>query len=108
MGILKLLTADVTVTRRTADGTDEYGNPEPTETVEATVGYAEQSTAYDDRAERSTEEWRVFLPAGTAVDAGDRVAIYELELELTGPPHPVHNPRIGAVSHVEVAGRQVT
>lgn len=108
MGILKLLTADVTVTRRTVDGTDEYGNPDFAETVETTVGYAEQTVAYDDRGERSTEEWRVFLPAGTDLTAGDRVAIYEVTLEVAGPPHPVHNPRLGAVSHVEAPARQVT
>lgn len=108
MSVTGLMTATVTITRRTPDGTDEYGNPDTVETTETTVGYAEQATAYDDRQERSTEEWRVFLPAGTALDAGDRVAIYEVTLEVAGPPWPVTNPRLGAVSHVETTARQVT
>ena len=108
MSVAGLMTATVTITRRTPDGVDEYGNPDTVETTEATVGYAEQRAAYDDRLERSTEEWRVFLPAGTDLDAGDRVAIYEVTLEVAGPPWPVTNPRTGAVSHVETTARQVT
>lgn len=98
-----------TVTTRTDAGiTDRYGNPDRTEATTTTVCYAEQRTRTEAGGEGlvAGEDWLVLLPAGTTVDAADKITVGSLVLEVVGPPWPAHNPRTKATSHIECTCRR--
>ena len=56
--------------------------------------YREQRTATEDTAntDQQSQEWKVLLPAGTAVDGHDLITVGSLVLEVIGPPWPGTEP----------------
>lgn len=110
MSLDALLNLGCTIVRVTQDGAaDEYGNPTDTTLTAATRCYIEQRNATENTNDRSTtsEDWLLMLPAGTAVDATDRVTVDGYgTFEVIGPPWPVRNPRADAISHVEATVRR--
>lgn len=109
MSLANLMNQSCTVTTRTdAATTDRYGNPDRTEATTSTTCYAEQRTRTETAGEGvvAAEDWLVLLPAGTTVDANDRVTVGSLVLEVVGPPQPVYNPRTKATSHIECTARK--
>ncbi len=111
MSIGGLLNQSLTIQRRSSTTTDEYGNEVPTTTsTVAALGYVEQVTAEEVTVDRETyvTDWRVFLPAGTAVDGSDRIVHGSKTLEVVGAPHEVWNPRTKTIHHTEARAREVT
>lgn len=104
-----LLTRPVTIVTRADSGTDELGNVTFTDTETVTVGELQQrrrsETPDGGLAETS---WTLFLPAGTAIGANDRVQVDGDTFEVDGDPWPVRNPRSGADSHVEATLRRAS
>lgn len=108
MTVLQLMNRPVTILRRSADGrTDEYGNP--TETFEeiAAVGEVQKQQRADeepdDAGEVSDTRWLGFFPPETELRTGDAIRVKGIgDLELTGDPWPIYNPRLRTVSHLEV------
>lgn len=93
-----------------AGAADEYGNPTITTSTSSTVCYLEQVSRSEQTAGSDTqaESWSLFLPAGTAIDGTDTVAVDGYgTFELDGPPWPVWNPRVGVAHHVECRARRV-
>jgi hypothetical protein len=86
-------------------GTDEYGNTIPSAFGSAvtTVGYLEQRDSVETLEDRDTvvSGWVAWLPAGTSVDAFDRLNFNGQVFEVDGMPWQVWNPRKGALSHIE-------
>jgi hypothetical protein len=110
MTLRTLLKQPLTIQRRSGTTTDPYGNEVPTTTTTiATTGYLEQTQATEITVDRQTytTDWRVVLPAGTAIDGSDRIVYGTLTLEVIGKPHEAWNPRVGKVSHLELRCREV-
>lgn len=51
----------------------------------------------------NASQWRLFLPAGTAVAATDTVTVDEHDYLVAGDPWPARNPRTRRVSHIEAS-----
>lgn len=107
----RLLNQYVLVTRRTAVGMDEYGNPTTgTTTLGPYMGYAWLLSANERTADANlqTQEWKLVVDAGAAdqIKGADQVSVNSALYEVIGPPWTVSNPRTGMVSHVEVALRR--
>lgn len=101
-----LLTMSATLRRIDRTTTDAEGNPTSTASTSTVACYLEQRGA-GATSERQrdhldvTTTWRVFLPAGTSISADDELVIDGVTYHVDGDPWQVHNPRVGAVSHVE-------
>ena len=112
MSIGALLTLACTITHAAPSGAaDEYGDPTEQTFSSDTTCHLEQVAAREETSGRDTqtEDWRLFLPAETTIDGGDRVTVDGYgTFEALGPPWPVHNPRTRTVSHVECRARRVT
>lgn len=110
--LANLLNQPCTITHVARTGaTDRAGVPAETTTATETVCYAEQQRATDrTEGQSSTEQrWLLVLPAGTTVDADDRVEIDGVNgvFAVQGPPWPARNPRTRTVSHIECEIRAV-
>lgn len=107
MSIAGLLTETVEIVRYAAT-TDEYGNTVPgAETRTAVAGRLEQLRTEELVRDRDTVivDWRAFLPAGTDINAYDRVAARGSLFEVVGLPNEQRTPR--GAHHVEVLLRWV-
>lgn len=105
-----LLSEPVTIQHRDLSGIDVYGSTTTTTTTStATVGYLERRSAVETVAGRqqTVSQWLLVLPAGTAVDATDRVVARGLTFEVDGPPDVRTRPG-GTAHHVEVELRAVS
>lgn len=99
-----LLTMSATLRRIDRTTTDAEGNPTSTASTSTVACYVEQRGATSERQRDHldvTTTWRVFLPAGTSISADDELVIDGVTYHVDGDPWQVHNPRVGAVSHVE-------
>lgn len=99
------------VTRlRPSWGTDEDGSLVPDWTAPGTLGAAarvQQITWSEDTADRDrqTARFMVWLPPGTDITGGDRLAWQGRTLEVDGPPAAVHGLR--DPHHTEVRAHEV-
>jgi hypothetical protein len=83
---------------------DQYGNQVPGDvSVIQIVGYLEQvqSTEYLNDRDTVVTSWQAYFPAGTDVNAFDRIVFGGQTFEVDGAPWQVYNPRIGSVSHIQ-------
>lgn len=105
-----LLTQPVTITRRTSEARDSYGNVRLTDAAPvATVGLAQQNGETDnlDSQDQAAGDWWLYLPAGTAIDRNDRATVAGLTLEVVGRPRAVTRGTTGVVHHIEARCRLV-
>lgn len=103
MSLAKLINQPITLQKNTA-GVDRYGNTVPaTSSTVSTVGYLEQSQSNETLTDRdvSVGDWVVYLPAGTDVNAQDRIVFGSQTFEVDGEPWQVYNPRVRQVSHLQ-------
>ncbi len=103
-----LLNQPLTILRRSATSEDDYGNEVAgTTSSVVTEGYVEQTDAEEITVDRETyrTDWRVFLPAGVAIDGSDRIVHGARTLEVIGSPHEVWNPRSRVTHHTEARPR---
>ena len=75
-------------------------------TVLGGVARRMSSTVLDDGGQVSVSEWTVYLPAGTAVSAGDRVEVDGDTFLVVEDPYQAWNQRKAAVSHLELRVRK--
>lgn len=83
---------------------DEYGNQVDTDsTVINIVGYLEQKDTVENLDDRDTvvTSWEAYFPAGTDVNAFDRIVFGGQTFQVDGAPWQVYNPRSGSVSHIQ-------
>lgn len=94
MSFAALLVRDVTILHSTTT-IDEYGDPVHTWAGTAvTPGWLSQLTALEQRnSSAEVTTWHLSLPAGTAIEAQDRVTVDGIVYELTGPPNRAWTPR---------------
>jgi head-tail adaptor len=100
----RLLTEPVSI-QKINGSTDEYGNtiPHANGSAVSTVGYLEQKESVETLNDRDTvvSSWTAWLPAGTDVNAFDRLNFSGQVFEVDGAPWLVWNPRKAAQSHIE-------
>lgn len=105
MSVLNLMVQPLTISKIGGGTLDEYGNtvPSPLGSPVAVKGYLEQTQSIESLNDRDTvvTAWKVFLPAGTDIDAFDRINFNGQVFEVDGEPWSVYNPRTGAASHLE-------
>lgn len=105
-----LLTETVQLRRRAADGArDRHGNA--ARTFDADVdspARVERERGQDlrDGRDATLQTWRIFLPAGTDLEARDRVVVDGTVFEVDGPPER-HRTPTGGEHHVEAQLRLV-
>lgn len=104
MSLASLLNLTCTITRRTQAGAaDRYNTPGQSTTTTTTVCELQQTSADENVTDRDAQasDFLLILPAGTAIDGGDKVTIEGVEYEVAGPPWAARNPRTQSASHVE-------
>lgn len=109
MTFRSLLISSATITRETADGFDDYGNPqvewaEVAEDIPCRVFEQPGKELTDDRAS-IVRQATLYVQAGTDVTAQDRVEVDGVTWEVSGPPVPAVG--AAALHHLEVPLRQV-
>lgn len=102
MSLASLLPQTVTVVRYDNSTEDDRGNPTRAETSRSDVrGRLEQIRSLERTTGQDTvsDRWRLYLPAGTAIDAGDEVEEGGRTFRVDGTPALIY----GAVSvhHIE-------
>lgn len=107
MTIAKLLNLPCTIThRQEGDQHDTYGNDLDDETTTTTVCELQQRQRAETPNDIAGTTWALYLPAGTAIDAGDTVEIDGESYEVFGEPWPARNPVTQVVSHIEATARR--
>ena len=105
MSLARLLNQPLLWHQNSTATTDRYGNTLAADTgAPVTVyGFLEQSESVETVLDRDTTvtKWELFLPAGTAVTALDRIGFNGQLFEVDGAPWSVYNPRTREVSHVK-------
>lgn len=109
MSLQALLNRPCTITHR-APGTttDQYGNLVQDVVADTTVCELQAQVGADEADGVITENWTLFLPAGTLIDGGDAVTVDGDTYEVQGAPWHARNPRTQAQSHVECRLRRTT
>lgn len=108
MSLRTLMVHPVTIVHA-ATTTDRYGNTTKdwtTATRTTTNGWVSRATQLEDHTdgrEAEVSTWKAYLPAGTAVDGGDRLEWNPtgslITFEVDGPPLPAFTPR--GLHHIE-------
>ena len=109
MSLSSLLVQTATVSRRTASGTDRYGNTGYDWADDAEYPARLSQLKADERPvteDRQVIEWRLYLPPEADLAAADRVVVDEQTFEVWGDPYPVRGAR--DVHHLEANLRRVT
>lgn len=102
MSLAKLINQPVSIIKNGA-ATDRYGNTIPSDVATVlTVGYLEQEASVETLDDRdvSVSSFVAYFPAGTDVNALDRVVFGTQTFQIDGEPWIVYNPRIQQTSHV--------
>lgn len=109
--IARLLNVPCTVRTPGAPTQDAYGDDVPGAAVDvATVCYPSTGQAAEEAGTdrwQTTQQWTIFLPAGTAVETRSQVLVLGYTLEATHPPRAMVNARTGDVDHIELVCRVV-
>lgn len=103
-----LLPHSVTIVRYDDSTEDAYGNPVRAETGRSTSPGRLWQVATEEREDGENtvvDRWKVFLPAGTALDAGDELLEGGRRFEVLGTPEQVYAAR--TVHHIEAQLRYV-
>lgn len=113
MMIERLMNTAATIQRRAASTTDSHGSPvSATSSTASVYCYIEQrpSTATETLGYQNTAraEYLVVLPAGTDIDASDRIVIGSTTYEVTSIPWSAIRASTGVEHHVEVTVVEVT
>jgi len=104
MSLAKLLNQPLQLHKNSGATKDEYGNTLATDygSPISIVGFLEQKDSVETLNDRDTvvSSWEAFLPAGTDINAFDRLVFNGQTFEVDGAPWQVYNPRVGSVSHI--------
>jgi hypothetical protein len=100
-----------TIQRRAASTTDSHGSPvSATGSTASVLCYIEQRQTDETRGQQNTAraEYLVVLPAGTGIDASDRIVIGSTTYQVSGIPWSVKDAPTGAEHHIEAVVEEVT
>lgn len=103
MSLARLLNQPLVLHKNTLTVKDAYGNVVPSDaTTTNIVGFIEQSESVETMNDRdvSVTSWTAHLPAGTNVNAQDRIGYGSQLFEVDGEPWIVYNPRTRSESHI--------
>ena len=103
MALRDLLQQPVTINHVAETASDAYGDPEPSvASTTSTKGWLDPVSETEELIEQETTRtlWRLFLPAGTTVAAGDQASVALRSLRII-EVLPFTNPRTGEAHHVE-------
>lgn len=106
-----MLKTPCTIRHYSGSGADEYGNPVNTETgTTETVCWLDPARTTEVTAgqETYTQDWALYLPAGTTIDGSDKVDIGAVTYEIVGNPRRFTKPPSTVEHHVEADVRVVT
>ena len=99
------MTQPLTVQKVGFSTTDVYGNSVAGAlgSPVAALGFLEQKETIEYLLDRETtvSKWTAFFPASTDVGPLDYINFNSQQFQVSGEPHHVFNPRVGAVSHIE-------
>lgn len=100
----------VTILRRTAAGTDAYGNTVLTAVPQTVIGAFDPggSTELVQGQDMVVSQPTVYLPAGTVVGATDALVVAGVTYEVDGAPRPWRSPFTGVPFGVAVKVKAVT
>jgi hypothetical protein len=100
--ITALMNDTVAIVRLSDGAADEYGNPsrDEAERIESR-GRIEQRASREDEA-YVVDVWRIALPAGTRIDAGDEVEYQGKRFSVINAPDNLSIPGFSALDRVEV------
>jgi hypothetical protein len=105
MSLTRLLNQSLLLHKNSGATKDEYGNTLATDYGSPTtvLGYLEQTQSVENLNDRDTivTGWKAWLPAGTNINAFDRIGFNGQLFEVDGAPWQVFNPRVASVSHIE-------
>lgn len=113
MTVETLMTQPATLRKVSGESQGPTGEVTPTYTDVAFFGYFEPEAPIglegEDIQNRNTQMGRWFgaAPAGLVFTGFDVILYDGQTMDLTGPPRPIWNPRLGAVSHLELSLRVV-
>lgn len=101
-----------TGTLETPDGgstKDDYNNDVPTTATTTVLCGWDQNQQGENTVDtaQQAETVRIFIEAGAVATAASVLTVGDDVFQLAGIPWKVQNKRTGAVSHLEVLGRQV-
>jgi hypothetical protein len=89
-----LFTKRATLRRLTADGVDEYGNPDMTETETYDVPCHVRTLSSDEMNDNvAGERWKVYVGPSTDLSESDRVTVDGKLFEIVSVPRLRYNPR---------------
>lgn len=91
--VLSRMTKTATLRARTSSGTDEYGNPTEVEATSSSKCHVRPLSTDELPDGISSERWKIYLPAGTALDVDDRVSVDGELYEVVSVPTERYNPR---------------
>jgi head-tail adaptor len=103
MSLTKLLNQPLELHKNSTATTDEYGNQVDTDfTVSTIYGFLQQKDSVETLNDRDTvvSSWECWLPAGTNINAFDRIVFNAQTFEVDGAPWSAYNPRVQSVSHI--------
>lgn len=114
MTVQGLMTQAATLRKLTGETRGPTGESTPTYDESPILGYFEPDAPIglegEDLNQRNTQlgRWFGVVPADTELAGFDSLLYGELVMDLTGPPRPIWNPRLSAVSHIELSLRVVS
>jgi len=77
----------------------DWSNPTSTTVTGCSVQPSASTRDFDGRVVQVSEDWTLYAPVGSAIDAGDRVVWNGATFEVDGAPMPWTSPT-GRVSHM--------
>jgi len=103
VSIATLMNRPVTLVHREPGAPDEYGDPVPEETEQATTCELQLIGAREELGDNAqVTTWRIFLPPDAPARGWDAVRLEDgTTLELAGDAWEARNPRTQEVHHVE-------
>jgi hypothetical protein len=106
-----MLKTPCTIRHYSGSTVDDYGNPVNTEaSTVTTTCWLDPARSFENTSgqETYTQDWTLYLPAGTLIDASDKVEVDGVAYEILGPPRRFTKPPTTVEHHVEVDVRVQT
>jgi len=105
--ITSLMNDTVTIVRLSDGTTDEYGRPsrDVAERIDSRARIEQRSSREGEAF--TTDTWRIALPAGSQIDAGDEIEYSGKRFEVINAPDNLSIPGFSFLDRVEVDLRYV-
>jgi len=105
--ITALMNDSVIIVRLSDGATDEYGRPSRDEAERLNSRARIEQRASREGEAFTVDTWRIALPAGTLIDAGDEIEYQAKRFSVINAPDNLSIPGFSALDRVEVDLRYV-